>query len=252
MSDASTTLGDEDHDPDRPRHVVNRRDFLTGLGYSAGGVVVGLTVGGLVESRSRGGDEPGGGAWPATAPPPTAASTAPVEAVPNVIPAVVTTYPRVRFASLSELAGGTPVDFEYPTEGAAASLFKLGTAAAGGVGPEGDIVAFAIDCTHMGCPLRGLYRPEHAAIGSCACHFTTFDLTHRGMVVIGQATENLPQILLEIDGDDILAIGTLGILYGSRDNLADAPIVEGLYPWPRFPPRPRRPASRCRRRTRRW
>jgi arsenite oxidase small subunit len=67
-----------------------------------------------------------------------------------------------------------------------------------------------------------------SALGPCACHFTTFDLTHRGMVVIGQATENLPQILLEIEGNQIFAIGTLGILYGFRDNLADAPIVEGL------------------------
>ena len=51
---------------------------------------------------------------------------------------------------------------------------------------------------------------------------------HRGMVIIGQATENLPQILLDLDGDDIIAVGTLGILYGFRDNLADAPLVEGL------------------------
>ncbi len=80
----------------------------------------------------------------------------------------------------------------------------------------------------MGCPLQGLYRPEHQVLGPCACHFTTFDLTHRGMVVIGQATENLPQILLDIEGDDIVAVGTLGILYGFRDNLADAPFVKGL------------------------
>ncbi len=48
------------------------------------------------------------------------------------------------------------------------------------------------------------------------------------MVVIGQATENLPQIVLDLDGGEIYAVGTLGILYGFRDNLADAPFVEGL------------------------
>ena len=48
------------------------------------------------------------------------------------------------------------------------------------------------------------------------------------MVVIGQATENLPQIVLELEGDEIVAVGTLGILYGFRDNLADVPFVEGL------------------------
>ncbi len=229
MSARPNTSSDSTPDDDRPRNVVNRRDFLAGLGYSAGGVVVGLTVGGLVGSRTSGNDGPSA-ATQSAAPPPAAPAPPAAEAAiaPEVAAAVVTAYPRARVAALSELRAGVPVDFNYPTQKAAASLFKLGTAAAGGIGADGDIVAFATDCTHMGCPLRGLFRPEHAALGPCACHFTTFDLTHRGMVVIGQATENLPQILLEIDGDDVLAIGTLGILYGFRDNLADAPIVEGL------------------------
>ena len=47
-------------------------------------------------------------------------------------------------------------------------------------------------------------------------------------MVLGQATENLPQILLDGEGDAIVAVGTLGILYGFRDDLADAPLVEGL------------------------
>ncbi len=59
-------------------------------------------------------------------------------------------------------------------------------------------------------------------MGPCGCHFTTFDLTHRGMVVIGQATENLPQVTLAIEGDDM---GVLGIIYGYRDNLADGNII---------------------------
>ena len=108
------------------------------------------------------------------------------------------------------------------------SLVKLGRPAAGGIGPDGDIVAFGTDCTHMGCPLRGAYNAEHAILGPCACHFTTFDLALRGMVVLGQATENLPQLILEIEGDDIIAVGTLGIMYGFRGNLVDAPLVEGL------------------------
>ncbi|HJN93471.1 MAG TPA: arsenite oxidase small subunit AoxA, partial [Dehalococcoidia bacterium] len=57
------------------------------------------------------------------------------------------------------------------------------------------------------------------------CHFTTFDLTHRGMVVLGQATENLPQVVLEIDGDDIVAVGVNGIIYGYRNNLLDGVAV---------------------------
>ena len=70
-----------------------------------------------------------------------------------------------------------------------------------------------------------MYRPDSATVGPCACHFTTFDLTHRGMVVIGQATENLPQVILELEGDDVVAIGVNGIVYGYRDNLADGELA---------------------------
>ena len=205
-----------EHDRREPNNV-SRRNFLAGFGYSAGGVVVGLAVGGFVASRTLGDDAPDGAVQVVTPPAQT-----------QIVPAIATAHPRLRVTSMSELQVGDVVDFEYPTEGSEASLVRLGRTAAGGIGPDGDIVAFSTDCTHMGCPLRGLYRPEHGIFGPCVCHFTTFDLALRGMVVIGQATENLPQILLDVEGDDIVAVGTLGILYGFRDNLADAPVVEGL------------------------
>ena len=34
------------------------------------------------------------------------------------------------------------------------------------------------------------------------------------MVVSGHATESLPQIVLEINGDDIYAVGVMGLVYG--------------------------------------
>lgn len=135
--------------------------------------------------------------------------------------------PRRRVAALADLREGEPVRFDYPLQGQTNVLIKLGRPAAGGVGPDGDIVAFSEFCTHMGCPIGNLYKPEHAILGPCACHFTTFDLTHRGMVVIGQATENLPQVVLEIDGGEIYAVDVHGIIYGFRDNLADASPVQG-------------------------
>ena len=48
------------------------------------------------------------------------------------------------------------------------------------------------------------------------------------VVVLVQATEDLPQIILDIEGDDVFAVGTMGIVYGFQDNLADAVVVEGL------------------------
>ena len=149
---------------------------------------------------------------------------------PGVEPPVVVlmTYPRLRIASLSQLQQGQPVDFEYPLQGQPNFLIKLGAPASGGVGPDGDIVAFSYICTHMGCPLIGQYKDEHKILGPCPCHFTTFDLRNNGMVVLGQATQNLPQVTLAVEGDDIYATGLMGLIYGFRDNLLDAQPVEAL------------------------
>lgn len=195
---------------------ISRRNFIAGLGAASGAIVVGVAIRGA---------SPAGVA---------SAAVAPAEDGPDFVfdqepvPAVVTPYPRARVTSLSDLKVNEPFDFMYPTEQTPASLFKLGKPVVGGVGPDEDIVALNTDCTHMGCPLRGLFKPEHQILGPCGCHFTTFDVAMRGQVVMGQATENLPQVLLDIEGDDIFAVGTLGLAYGFRDNLADAPIVEGL------------------------
>ena len=82
-----------------------------------------------------------------------------------MVSAVVQGHPRARVAALSELEVGVPVDFNYRTENAPASLFRLGRPAAGGIGPGGDVVAFATDCTHMGCPLQGVFREDHSILG---------------------------------------------------------------------------------------
>ena len=195
---------------------ISRRNFIAGLGAASGAIVVGVAM------RSA---TPGGAAFGAAGD----AAEAPTQVFDQeAVPALVTAYPRTRITSLSELKLNEPIDFMYPTERTAGSIFRLGKPVAGGIGPDGDIVAFNTDCTHMGCPLRGLFKAEHGILGPCACHFTTFDVAKRGQVVIGQATENLPQVLLDIEGDDIFAVGTLGLAYGFRDNLADAPLVEGL------------------------
>jgi arsenite oxidase small subunit len=146
----------------------------------------------------------------------------PADAAP---PAAVSGYPRIRVAGLADLSAGEPIRFDYPLQGQSNILIKLGASAAGGVGPEADIVAFNELCTHMGCPIGSLFNADHNVLGPCACHFTTFDLTHRGMVVLGQATENLPQVILEVEGDDIIAVGVNGIIYGYRNNLLDGVAV---------------------------
>ena len=136
-------------------------------------------------------------------------------------PAVVATYPRKFIARLSELVVDEPFDFEYPDEGAYAEsiLIKLGREAGGGLGPDNDVVAFNYTCTHQGGPLQGTYQAADKALGPCPLHLTTFDLTRHGIFISGQAYQSLPQVLMELEGDDIYAVGMFGLIYGRYDNL---------------------------------
>ncbi|MCR9199574.1 MAG: arsenate reductase (azurin) small subunit [Planctomycetaceae bacterium] len=135
-------------------------------------------------------------------------------------PVNLSTFERRRIGSVSALKDGQAVAFSYPDDGELSGclLVKTGETSGGGEGPGQDIVAFSSRCTHMGGSLEGDYKPEHRVAGPCSLHLTTFDLTRHGMVVAGHATQALPQIVLELDGDDIYAIGVVGLLYGRATN----------------------------------
>lgn len=136
-------------------------------------------------------------------------------------------YPRLPVVRIGDLKEGEPVAFNYPLEDQPNMIVKLGKPAQGGVGPDNDIVAFSVLCTHMGGSLRGRYRHDSKAMGPCPFHFSTFDLTKGGAPVHASATENLPQVRLVTDGDQVVAVGMEGLIYGYRDNLADGePVVQ--------------------------
>lgn len=128
--------------------------------------------------------------------------------------ALKASYPRQKIGSMAALKTGVPVSFNYPYPDIRNVLVKLGVPAGAGLGADKDIVAFNQQCTHMGGPLDGTYKPQHQVLGPCPLHLTTFDLTRHGMVASGHATESLPQIVLEIKGDDIYAVGVMGLVYG--------------------------------------
>ena len=81
------------------------------------------------------------------------------------------------------------------------------------------MVAFNYTCTHQGGPLQGTYKAADKALGPCPLHLTTFDLTRHGIFISGQAYQSLPQVLMELEGDDIYAVGMFGLIYGRYDNL---------------------------------
>jgi arsenite oxidase small subunit len=128
-------------------------------------------------------------------------------------------YPKKIIGKLSKLKTDKEVIVEYPDEDSPVVLVKLGTPAGGGIGPDKDIVAFSSVCTHMGADLGDSYKAKHKGLGPCPLHLTNFDLTRHGIVVAGHATESLPQIVLETKGDDIVATGVSGLIYGRSANL---------------------------------
>ncbi len=137
------------------------------------------------------------------------------------VPAMVATYPRKLVANLSAIETDQPVDFQYPDEGAYSEsmLVKMGTEAGGGIGPNRVVVAFNYMCTHQGGSLEGTYKVDTKSLGACPLHLSTYDLTRHGILISGQAYQSLPQVLLELDGDGIYAVGIFGLIYGRFDNL---------------------------------
>jgi arsenite oxidase small subunit len=146
----------------------------------------------------------------------------------------LTGYPRKLVARISELKQDEPVRFRYPQDHPNCDCFivKLGVPAMGGVGPEKDIVAFSSYCTHMGGVLMGKtkarqkYRADTKILGPCPVHLSSFDLTKGGIITSAHATQKLPQIILETQGDEIYATGVVGLIYGLHDNLAKLPAVK--------------------------
>lgn len=144
-----------------------------------------------------------------------------VQAVAPGSARITRTYPRLRIARLADLVEGQPVDFRYPLQEHQNFIVKLGAPARDGIGADSDIVAFNYLCSHMGCPLNGQYQHEHRMLGPCPCHFSRFDLSKNGTLILGQATQSLPQILLDMEAGDIHAVAVSGLVYGYRDNLKE-------------------------------
>lgn len=142
----------------------------------------------------------------------TPASAAQADAGRTTLP-----YPRTSVAKLANLKVNTPVAFNFPDASSPCVAVKLGRAVPGGVGPDKDIVAYSTLCTHMGCPVS--YDSDTRTF-RCGCHYSVFDAELGGQMVCGQATENLPQVTLEIDAKGtIVATSINGLVYGRQSNV---------------------------------
>jgi arsenite oxidase small subunit len=127
-------------------------------------------------------------------------------------------YPRKALGAAAQMSVGQAVAFSYPDESSPCTVIKMGTPVEGGVGPGRDIVAYSTLCTHMGCPVA--YDAKSRCF-KCPCHYSTFDAEKAGQMVCGQATEDLPRIVLEYDAtaDNVTAVAVSGLIYGRQSNI---------------------------------
>ena len=126
-------------------------------------------------------------------------------------------YPSTRLANVSELTPNEPLEIEYPDADSPGVLIKLGARVPGGVGPDGDIVAYSTLCPHKGYPLS-----FHAADKTLNCpgHYSRFDTEMEGQQIFGQANQSLPKFDLRVDGKgDIFAEGVDELIYGRTNNV---------------------------------
>jgi arsenite oxidase small subunit len=159
----------------------------------------------------------GGGSIAATAAsalvPNVASGANPVDTSKTKLP-----YPKKAVGQAGRMTVNAPVTFAYPDAASPCTALKLGSRVPGGVGPDGDIVAYSTMCTHMGCPV--IYEPT-TKVFKCPCHFSMFDAEKAGQMIVGQATENLPRVRLQYDEKTgtVSAVGVEGLIYGRQANV---------------------------------
>ena len=125
-------------------------------------------------------------------------------------------FPILDIAPLDEIEPRTLLYFAYPDKSSPAVLIRLDNSAINGIGPNNEIVAYSQLCTHKGCPVS--YRPERKML-ICPCHWSTFDPSRAGTMIIGQASQSLPQIRLRISDGIVQAYNIDGLIYGRQTNI---------------------------------
>jgi Rieske Fe-S protein len=102
--------------------------------------------------------------------------------------------PRVRIATMTEMPVGTSRMFDYPTDHDRCLLIRP---------DERTLVAYSQACTHLSCAV--VPRIDKGVL-HCPCHEGYFDL-RTGQNIAGPPPRPLPKILLEVQGDEIYAVG---------------------------------------------
>ena len=111
------------------------------------------------------------------------------------------TYPRQEIARAGEISVGGVKLFHYPDRKDQCLLVRTG---------EEDYVAYSQKCTHLSCAVY-YSREDNQLI--CPCHNGRFSIRD-GAVIQGPPTRALPHILIERNGQELIATGVSGKLEG--------------------------------------
>ena len=154
----------------------------------------------------------------------TAAAAVAASAIPssaNATPSLArVNYPTQRIGNVKDLKVDQPVEISYPDKDSPGVLLKLGRRVEGGVGADGDIVAFSTLCPHKGFPLSYIAADKTL---NCPGHYSRFDCERGGQEIFGHATQNLPQFKLTVDPQgDIHAVAVDELIYGRLSNILSA------------------------------
>ena len=108
-------------------------------------------------------------------------------------------FPRQKIALVDDVPIGGVKLFRYPTPREQCLLIRTG---------EDDFVAFSQKCTHLSCAVF-FSREDNQLI--CPCHNGRFSIRD-GAVIQGPPTRALPHVVLEREGQELIAIGMSGRL----------------------------------------
>ena len=103
-------------------------------------------------------------------------------------------FEPARIAGLNDLQPGSSMQFSFPRQQDMCVLIHL---------KDGRFVAYSRRCTHLSCPVE--YEPSQGRL-YCPCHNGAFALED-GRVLQGPPARPLPEIALQIRGDDVYAVG---------------------------------------------
>ncbi len=134
---------------------------------------------------------------------------------------------KYRIARVTDLKKpGEAKTFDYPvkigssTQALPAILIRVSKPQPGGLSQGSrHFIALSRVCTHQNCTCDFIVKPEIASMAykyrppegtpilGCACHFSAFDPEKAGESVSGPALKPLPRLQLELQNNDVFAVG---------------------------------------------